>query len=130
MKNNWRKSRYGLTDEAFNAQLAAQNNRCRICEMVFDGGAQARPHVDHDHDLYRLRGLLCFRCNLLLGNAQDDPELLKRAAQYLERFYESVGWDRKQMDLIVKLKTAGLHWTEKNDLRVELAKLREVGNGR
>lgn len=36
--------------------------------------------------VFRLRGLLCFSCNLLLGHAQDDPELLKGAAQYLERF--------------------------------------------
>jgi hypothetical protein len=124
--NNRRKLRYGLTVEAFNAQIAAQNNRCAICEMVFDGAGRGGPHVDHDHDVYRLRGLLCFKCNHLLGNAQDDPELLKRAAQYLERFYqsyfESVGWDRKQMDLMLKVKKAG-HWADKIQLRAELAKL-------
>jgi hypothetical protein len=93
---------YGLTEEAFNAPLAAQKNRCAICDLVFEARRSRGPHVDHDHDVHRLRGVLCFSCNLLLGYAEDDPELLKRAAAYLEQFYsaylKSVGWDQQKMD--------------------------------
>jgi len=114
---NRRKWMYGLTEEAFNAQLAAQKNQCAICDLVFEAGGLRGPHVDHDHDVHRLRGVLCFRCNLLLGYSEDDPELLKRAAAYLEKFYsaypKSVGWDRQKMDFLFNVKKARQHWAER-----------------
>ena len=36
-----------------------------------------------------IRGLLCSNCNIALGNFQDDPALLKVAAEYLEHFNSS-----------------------------------------
>jgi len=119
---NRRKWAYGLTDEDVAKQLAAQNNRCAICGLVFEAAGRRGPHVDHDHDLYRLRKLLCFKCNLMLGCAEDDPELLKRAAQYLERFYlayaESVGYDPQKMDFLYKAKQGRSSWLQKVLLRV------------
>lgn len=123
-----RKSLYGISEKAFNAQLAHQKNRCPICQRVFKSKGRNGPHVDHDHDVGRLRGLLCFGCNVLLGHAQDDPELLKRAAKYLERFYleylQSVPHDehQKHMELLFKVKKAG-HWGDKVQAKAELARL-------
>ena len=121
-----RKWMYGLTEEAFNAQLAAQKNRCPLCDLVFEAGGLRGPHVDHDHDVHRLREVLCFRCNLLLGYAEDDPELLKRAGAYLEQFYsaylKSVGWDRQKMDFLLNVKKARQHWTERVRLVASEAK--------
>ncbi len=120
------KNRNALAKEAFNAQLAAQKNRCAICDLVFKAGGLHGPHVDHDHDVHRLRGLLCFRCNLLLGYAEDDPELLKRAAAYLEQFYltylKSVGWDQQKMDFLHNIKKARKHWAERVRLTASEAK--------
>lgn len=40
---------------------------------------------DHDHDTGKPRGVLCRPCNLAIGNMRDRPDLLRAAADYLER---------------------------------------------
>lgn len=45
---------------------------------------------DHCHKSDKFRGWLCSRCNLLLGNAEDSPELLIRMAEYLKAFQKSL----------------------------------------
>lgn len=41
--------------------------------------------MDHCHDSSRIRGLLCHTCNSGIGKLRDNPELLRKAADYLER---------------------------------------------
>lgn len=50
---------------------------CAIC------GGKEKLVVDHDHETDKVRGLLCFFCNLGLGNFRDNPQLLKKAIEYL-----------------------------------------------
>ena len=40
--------------------------------------------ADHDHATGFFRGLLCFQCNFILGQARDTSEILRRLASYLE----------------------------------------------
>jgi hypothetical protein len=42
--------------------------------------------LDHCHTTGKFRGWLCSRCNLVLGNLQDSPEILRKAADYIEKF--------------------------------------------
>lgn len=80
---------YGLTGDAFDEMLAAQRGKCAICAIA-DPGPRGW-HIDHDHGCCAgigscgecVRGLLCHCCNLLLGNAKDDIEILDRAKKYL-----------------------------------------------
>jgi hypothetical protein len=51
---------------------------CPIC------GRGGRICFDHSHATKRFRGWLCNSCNLILGHAKDDPELLRNLASYLE----------------------------------------------
>jgi hypothetical protein len=41
--------------------------------------------VDHCHTSGRIRGFLCHDCNLAIGKAKDDPNLLRKMAEYLEK---------------------------------------------
>lgn len=75
-----RKSRYGIDQQTFDAMVEEQKNRCAVCETEM-----GKPHVDHDHKSLKVRGLLCNHCNLGLGHFFDNPLLLAKALQYLER---------------------------------------------
>lgn len=78
------RSKYGIGLEEYDAKLAAQGGLCAICERENTGGR--RLSVDHDHDSDAVRDLLCNPCNTTLGLMNNDPELLRKAAAYLERW--------------------------------------------
>lgn len=42
-------------------------------------------HVGHEHNNNKIRGLLCGLCNKGLGQFKDSSDILKKAAEYLER---------------------------------------------
>lgn len=77
--------KYGLTAREYDELLASQGGRCAICGIESPGGNTSRFHVDHDHASGRVRGLLCICCNQMLGTARDQPDTLRRGAEYLER---------------------------------------------
>jgi hypothetical protein len=72
---------YGLSSEAFDALLAAQHGVCAICGRGPNGKAW---NVDHDHATGVVRGILCLKCNTLLGMAEDSTDRLMAAIRYLE----------------------------------------------
>lgn len=87
MKNSphyMRQYLYGITKDEYEAMLAGQDGRCAICRTTEPKG-KGGWHVDHCHDSGKIRGLLCHFCNFVLGNAKDNPEILRAAADYLER---------------------------------------------
>lgn len=85
-RNSYLVKNYGLTLEEYNMRLEAQNEVCLICE---EPCIRLNLCVDHDHTTGKVRGLLCYSCNLAIGNMKDKPDLLRKAADYLEQF-ESV----------------------------------------
>ena len=64
--------------------LSMQGGKCAICGAVppVPGNRFA---VDHDHNGGRICGVLCAACNAMLGNAKDNPEILFKGIQYLEK---------------------------------------------
>jgi hypothetical protein len=70
-------------DQNEETMLAAQNGRCAICPREISPEIARSLHVDHCHKTGRVRGLLCRKCNLGLGNYDDTPEHLEKAAAYL-----------------------------------------------
>jgi Recombination endonuclease VII len=78
-----RLQRYGISDEEYDSQAASQNYLCAICR-------EANPHgkplgVDHNHVTGANRGLLCDRCNKVLGFVRDSQELLLRLLFYARK---------------------------------------------
>lgn len=73
--------KFGMSPEQYAVRLSDQGGMCRICGAVPRPG-RALP-VDHDHSTGKVRGLLCDRCNRLIGLAGDDPAVLTAAARYL-----------------------------------------------
>ena len=67
--------------------LDDQNNQCLGCFTEFT----VTPRVDHDHETGAVRGLLCNGCNIVLGHAYDNPEVLKNLANYLNAFSKTKG---------------------------------------
>lgn len=72
-----RKRKYGLHPDQYSRMLEDQNYTCAICFT-------AEPLlVDHCHKSGRVRGLLCKRCNTILGLVKDSRTHLQRAQDYL-----------------------------------------------
>ena len=61
---------YNITIEDYDLMLRDQEYGCAICGTDKPGG-MGRFHVDHDHKTGRVRGLLCHRCNSILGYSGD-----------------------------------------------------------
>lgn len=72
---------FNLNPREYVALLEEQGYRCAICLRKPADSL----HVDHRHAEPRIvRGLLCARCNTLLGSARDQGSVLLAAARYLE----------------------------------------------
>ena len=72
---------YGITLAEYEAMMQAQDGRCAICGER----PEERLRVDHDHVTGAVRELLCAPCNIALGGARDNPDLLRAMITYLER---------------------------------------------
>ena len=78
-------------DEAI--QILKKQGGCEICHIVLpeEGGHW---YLDHDHECCKpntscencRRGILCRDCNLMLGFAKDNTEVLNKAIKYLEKY--------------------------------------------
>lgn len=68
----------GVTNQDFERMVEEQGGRCAICRTR-DANSQ-----DHNHKTGAPRRPLCSTCNWGLGHFQDDPELMRAAALYIE----------------------------------------------
>lgn len=86
---SYRKWKYGLENGEFDALWVVFKGCCAICDKPLKPPIRGRGQpldvvaIDHDHVTGNIRGLLCNACNKGLGLFFDDPEILTKAARYL-----------------------------------------------
>lgn len=79
--------KYGITESQYTEMLNRQNGVCAVCKQPETLKYQDKPRrlsTDHDHQTGAIRGLLCNKCNYILGLAEDDSYRLHGLASYLE----------------------------------------------
>ena len=72
------KAKYSLKEGDYQAMIVAQNGRCSICHL------EGILNIDHDHKTGQVRGLLCDKCNIMIGYAKENDITLEQAALYLK----------------------------------------------
>lgn len=82
-RNNDLKRNYGITVRDHERMFLEQAGVCAVCNKPEDGRWE-RLCVDHDHETGKVRQLLCRRCNMVLGQVDDNPLLLHKLASYLK----------------------------------------------
>jgi len=81
-------AKYGISLAEYQRLAEEQNHKCFICgdpETIERNGKPRMLAVDHCHDTGKVRGLLCGRCNPMIGYADHNVDILTRAIDYLKR---------------------------------------------
>lgn len=79
-RGSYFKRLYGITITEFESMVEEQKESCALC------GKRKKLFVDHCHKTKKVRALLCAQCNWGLGQFHDNPQLIRAAADYLERY--------------------------------------------
>jgi hypothetical protein len=95
-KKSQLKKKYGITLDQRNSMLAAQDYCCAICQAITPGVTGRDWHTDHCHSTKKVRGILCSRCNLMLGHALDNPDTLAAGAAYLREHDARIREERSE----------------------------------
>ncbi len=84
-----RKYIYGISLEEYNKLLQDSNGICAICnqpETKTLKGKIISLSIDHNHKTGKIRGLLCYKCNSVIGFTDENIDLLQKHIQYLQRY--------------------------------------------
>jgi len=91
VRHNHLQRKYGIGAEDYEVMWQRQGGMCRICgkpETRLVPASDSTVNflaVDHDSITGQVRGLLCAQCNRAIGLFNHNPDLLRQAADYLER---------------------------------------------
>lgn len=85
-RRNWQyQKRYGITFDKYLSLLSLYNFQCAICK---EKATKKHPlHLDHCHTSKKIRGILCYKCNVAIGYFQDSISNLVSAANYLRHHF-------------------------------------------
>jgi hypothetical protein len=82
---NWcLQNSFGISLQEYNKMFENQKGCCAICnqhQIYF----KKRLHVDHNHTTGSNRQLLCSQCNIMVGMAHEDLNVLQSAIDYLRK---------------------------------------------
>lgn len=78
-KNSHYRRTYGISYSEVIHRHSVVNNKCEVCAEEKELLA-----VDHCHTTGKVRGLLCMRCNLLLGKIEENKDIIFKLFNYLK----------------------------------------------
>ena len=100
-KRRARLKELGWTPEMFQDAWDEQKGKCAICYKVVNLALkqnEARACADHKHVVPpEPRSILCTNCNAMIGQAKEDPSILRAGAEYLEKFSLETAEDVKHL---------------------------------
>lgn len=89
----WKSKGLVFANGDYQQLLQQQGGGCAICgaypKRVVKHSNEIRLHVDHDHKTFRVRGLLCGRCNRGLGMFDDSVTKMRNAIRYVTLRHDS-----------------------------------------
>jgi hypothetical protein len=85
-KNRELLKRYGITIEQKELRIVDQNGRCANLRCQTTNPGKKGWHTDHNHETNQIRGELCGPCNISLGMAKDNAEILQGLIEYLKKW--------------------------------------------
>lgn len=82
---------FKLTNFDYQEKLKEQNFVCEICKkpesrIHFKTKLPTRLCIDHHHKTGMVRGLLCTKCNLVIGSCNESIDQLMNAIDYLNKY--------------------------------------------
>ncbi len=85
-RRQWLKRAYGISLETYQILLESQNGKCAICGKENAHKRTKYLFVDHNHNTGKVRGLLCQKCNSLIGYSDENVNNLNMAIEYLKKY--------------------------------------------
>ena len=84
-------SKYRITEQRYFEILEKQIGLCAICGSDSPRRKGSKNFaIDHNHTTMEVRGLLCHPCNVMIGLAKDNIEVLEMAIKYLKHHKETI----------------------------------------
>lgn len=83
---------FNITQSDYDRMFQEQDGKCKVCGTTEPGSNYTNFAIDHDHSCCPgvsnscgqcIRGLLCSRCNMVLGLVADNKTLLHSLINYL-----------------------------------------------
>lgn len=72
--------KYNMTEQEYDRKFVEQDGLCAICRT------RAATVIDHDHRNGKVRGLLCHKCNILMGSLETNEDTIQEAYKYKARW--------------------------------------------
>ena len=81
----WATHGIDMTVDRYNEMSLSQKGKCLICG-VHQKDLKQKLSVDHNHATGEVRGLLCYRCNLMVGNVECNSDIIERVHLYIKNY--------------------------------------------
>jgi hypothetical protein len=86
-RDTYLRRKYNISLQQYEEMFKAQKRRCAICG---NKPKKQSLHVDHDHKLGFVRGLLCYRCNYGLGYFRYARSTYGNLVRYIGSFIDKM----------------------------------------